>query len=86
MDGEWNKGTMMRLGIRGNPLPECVEDFNSATRLMKHVSCRKCGEQFNADNTHTSAGWAETQISGYCENCFDAMFPAEEDQDCTAAR
>ncbi|HEX7115657.1 MAG TPA: hypothetical protein VF193_11050 [Steroidobacter sp.] len=41
--------------------------------------CRSCRQPFSDANVHTSAGWAETRISGMCEDCFDAMF-AEEDE------
>ena len=48
-----------------------------AVNLATNVSCYACGEVFSPANTHTVQGWKETQISGMCEDCFDALF--EED-------
>jgi hypothetical protein len=33
--------------------------------------CNYCGEEISFKNTQTSAGWAEVDISGVCEKCFD---------------
>lgn len=41
--------------------------------------CICCGEEFSETNCFTEAGWKETQISGYCERCFEAMFTEEEE-------
>lgn len=41
--------------------------------------CCSCKQAFTSANVHTSAGWAETRISGMCEDCFDAMFDEEEE-------
>lgn len=43
-------------------------------------TCRSCRQPFSDANVHTSAGWAETRISGMCEDCFDAMFAEEDDE------
>ena len=44
----------------------------------KNNLCVYCGEPFSSSNVHTHAGWAETRISGACENCFDGMFEENE--------
>lgn len=36
--------------------------------------CRTCREPFSDKNVHTDAGRREVQISGICEDCFDAAF------------
>lgn len=40
-------------------------------------NCRSCKEPFSDKNVHSAAGWAETRISGMCEDCFDAAFAEE---------
>ena len=35
--------------------------------------CVECKAPFSDKNTHTTAGWKETQISGMCEDCFDRV-------------
>jgi hypothetical protein len=47
----------------------------------RFVHCIECKQPFSLQNTHSSAGWRETQISGYCENCFDKIFAGDEDED-----
>lgn len=42
--------------------------------------CYVCKDPFSDQNVHTAAGWAETRISGMCENCWDETF-AESDED-----
>lgn len=46
----------------------------------KHICCVDCGEPFTADNVHSIEGWSETQISGLCEDCFDALFEEMEER------
>lgn len=43
--------------------------------------CRNCKQPFSSANVRTSAGWAETRISGMCESCWDAMFAYEDDEE-----
>lgn len=44
-----------------------------------YTRCTLCGEDFTLGvNVFTQEGAKETQISGTCEKCFDAMF---EDMD-----
>ena len=75
-------------------LPESWEDFVTlrdtgspdeegsypGSRLT-HTCCTQCNLHFSQANVHTSAGWAETQISGLCEDCFDGLFEEEEEED-----
>lgn len=42
------------------------------------ADCIKCGHAFTGNNVHSRAGWRETQITGYCEDCFDEIFKDEE--------
>lgn len=49
----------------------------------KYTHCIECGEPFTEANVHTRDGVLETQISGMCEDCFDALFEGyEEDETC----
>ncbi len=60
------------------------EDFLSASDTAVHVECVECGEPFSAQNTFSTEGWEETQLSGLCEKCFDKLmedFPEEEDDE-----
>jgi hypothetical protein len=41
-------------------------------------TCLECKQPFSDRNTHSEAGWKETQISGLCEDCFDALFEEEQ--------
>lgn len=57
--------------------------WNSATQSLqpttaRFLCCIQCKLAFTNDNVKTAAGWRETQISGYCETCFDKIF-ADED-------
>jgi hypothetical protein len=36
--------------------------------------CIKCKKPFDDTNVFTKAGWKETELSGFCEKCFDDMF------------
>lgn len=36
--------------------------------------CKSCGNAFGNENTHTPAGWKDTQITGWCEDCYDNAF------------
>ena len=65
-------------------LPECEADFAELARLnlAPFLCCVLCYKPFSSENTHTLVGWQETQISGFCEDCFDQAFEdAEEEQD-----
>lgn len=49
--------------------------------MILYSQCIECKQPFTAKNCHTRQGWAETQISGMCEDCFDALFEGCEDAD-----
>lgn len=42
--------------------------------------CLQCSEEFSTANTHSPAGWRETQISGWCEDCFDSQFAEDPEE------
>ena len=46
---------------------------------MEKGLCISCDQAFSDANVHTKAGWTETKISGYCEDCFDSLFEGMED-------
>ena len=71
---------MAAQGLKGNLLPESEADFADNYDAMKFKRCLSCDERFTAANTHSLLGWKETQISGFCEQCFDNMFK-DEDED-----
>lgn len=52
---------------------------NKERNIITFARCIECRKPFTYKNTFTNAGWKETQISGYCEQCFDKLF--KEDQD-----
>lgn len=66
----------MRDSIRQGKLPESLSDFLvlEAQGGLRYVGCDYCGEKFSNVNVKTGLGWAETQISGMCERCFDRIF------------
>lgn len=45
----------------------------------KEGHCLRCKQPFSDKNVHTEAGWKETKLSGYCEDCFDEMFDDDEE-------
>lgn len=46
-----------------------------------YEKCVGCQAPFSDANTHTEAGWRETQISGLCEDCFDAVCSEPDDEE-----
>lgn len=62
----------------GRDLPESLHDLQSLLHTLSpyepRTTCRRCLQPFSPDNTRTSAGWRETQISGLCETCFDNLY------------
>jgi hypothetical protein len=46
-----------------------------------YTHCIACKQSFSPSNVHTRAGALETQISGMCEDCFDAAFEGMDDED-----
>lgn len=71
----------MKIGLRGNYLPESWSDYWDLYQNghLRYKHCMLCSSQFGIDNVHTAAGWAETQISGTCEECWDELFADEEE-------
>lgn len=70
----------MRPSLFGGLLPESEEDFLllEGRERLRHTACISCRKRFSSANTRTSRGWAETQISGMCETCFDELFKEEK--------
>lgn len=66
----------MQTSLKGHALPENEEEFKllSSRRQVKYLTCFDCHKAFSPANTHSRLGWMETQISGACEDCFDALF------------
>lgn len=46
---------------------------------MRFEKCISCQCAFSNQNVYSKEGWAETQISGLCEKCFDKATLCEED-------
>lgn len=46
----------------------------------RFMHCIQCKAAFTDANTHSAAGWKETQISGFCEDCFDNIFAGDDDE------
>ena len=67
--------------LKGHSLPEDYADFDCLKMrgALRFKACYACGAEFSEGNTHSPAGWKETQISGFCEDCFDAMFEDNDD-------
>lgn len=61
--------------------PQSEADFASLVSSggAKHLTCTNCSLPFSSENVYTREGWAETQISGICESCFDDMFENMEE-------
>jgi hypothetical protein len=67
--------------IRGHLLPESAADFLQLVDLRKarNLKCMDCDRLFSPERVMTPAGWKETQISGFCEVCYNALFSDAED-------
>jgi hypothetical protein len=65
---------MATIGIKGNLLPISEKDYQGNLPNMRYKMCAKCRDAFSGKNTNSQMGWRETQISGYCEKCFDGLF------------
>jgi len=57
---------------RPNSETQFKEAIENGLKLWKN--CLNCEKEFSNENTKTPAGWRETQISGFCECCFDKIF------------
>ena len=70
--------------ITGGPLPETFEEFQRARDKMRYTECLVCGKAFTNKTVFSPPGWRETQITGWCEVCFDEFFDEffeEEDEE-----
>lgn len=54
---------------------------NRSSGLRRYMACLACSADFSDMNTRTPEGWIETQISGYCEDCFDVICAEPEEDD-----
>lgn len=69
---------MATQGLKGNLLPNSEADFADNYDAMKFKRCLSCNNRFSNDNVQTLLGWRETQISGFCERCFDNFTSDDE--------
>lgn len=53
-------------------IPDAPENQPPASR-EEYTHCLRCKDAFTGANVFTSLGWKETQISGFCESCFDTV-------------
>jgi len=62
-------------------LPDSHSDASllASENRLRFKTCRDCHKSLNSPHAaKTPAGWRETQISGMCEPCFDALFEEPE--------
>ncbi len=74
----------MKTSLRGHLLPESADDAKelAQTGALKFARCVGCGRSLaGPDAAHSLLGWRETQISGECEECFEALFADMEDEE-----
>jgi hypothetical protein len=71
----------MRKSLRGHDLPESEQEYVQLREQgkLKFPTCIKCGKD-HAGRTDTPLGWAETQISGLDERCFEQITRPDDDQ------
>ena len=75
--------------LRNGPLMPRLESDRALYESQKqfaadhvtHTKCVSCAQRFSDENCFTQEGWQETQISGMCERCFDAVAMESEDDD-----
>ena len=67
----------MRRSLRGHPLPESEQDFALlyGQQCLQFYHCANCKGAFPGRVTSVH-GWRETQLSGYCETCYDELCDA----------
>lgn len=66
----------MRNSLKGGLLPETREEAMKLVeaKALKFTHCCDCGAGLHLPAAaSTRTGWAETQISGMCEPCFDRL-------------
>lgn len=62
--------------------PISETQFNAAKEQKLHgliTTCINCRQPFSSQNVYSLLGWKETQISGYCECCFDGLFNIKDE-------
>lgn len=72
----------MNVGKSGQAMPESQQDYDvlaaeEPTRL-RYRGCLVCGKGFSGANVRTRLGWRETQLTGFCETCFDRIVKGGE--------
>lgn len=50
-------------------------------KTLNYTHCVYCKEEFSKENVFTQEGAVETQISGMCEQCFDAIFEYYDEEE-----
>lgn len=65
---------------RSKPVENFLDKLAEAGGIDRNdtARCIHCKQPFTHDNIFSADGWAETQISGCCEKCFDEMFGEDE--------
>ena len=63
----------MEVGLRGNILPTSEKDFADYYNRMRFSACMLCAKPFSSENVFSRLGWRETQMTGFCEICFDKV-------------
>lgn len=74
----------MKPSLKGGFLPESEAEFKGLIEKvgsLKFFHCIGCNALFSHLNTRSPAAWRETQISGYCGDCFDEITAPPEDDD-----
>jgi hypothetical protein len=68
---------------RSKLLPESLQEYQVLDQegRLTFKNCFECKEPFGPSNVMTPPGWRETQITGYCEACFDKLFDEPNDKD-----
>lgn len=57
-------------------LPNSEQQFQAlkGKGLIRYFKCENCKCEFSTLNIKSPKGWIESQISGFCEDCFDRLF------------
>lgn len=58
-------------------LPDSEAEYRQLQQ-PRYTHCVDCCKPFSSTNTHSAAGWRETQLSAMCEDCFDELFSEDE--------
>ena len=73
----------MRQSLTGGWLPESEEEFQSLLNSgqVRYKYCTFCNRSFTQATVWKPAGWAETQISGTCDSCWEEIFKDADEVD-----